>query len=326
MSDGTKWEKTRVRRTVLCQLSEQERAERAEAALGLEGEADMLRQLLAEEMERHRAVRKRLREQIAVKAGEARAVRMIWACGEEPREREVHEQLGPPPENGGQRTIIFTDPDTGEILEQRYATAEELQARLPGVDDEPGSELAGAELLDQATAALGGGLDGEALDAALDELGHDRAGLPEPLQWRKIPGHLIWVGTSGDDCYRISWEAEPSSVVVTASEPWRADRPEILRRKLGAAERDKPAAAVRALKVWCEERHRTRRARLRWPGDSGSGLLVDSGNCYQLTETGPGAWQATRIGGLDEGATELGVHTLEEAQAACQAHADGRRA
>jgi hypothetical protein len=215
----------RVTRAMLCQLSAEEKAEALQAAAETDIEADELQRELAEMEANYKADRKALLKELAAKRQQAQSHRLLWSCGETMRDIEVLEELGPEPEGGGAREVISYDPATGEELDRRLATAEELQAQLPGVDDEGGLTADGVA---------------ERLEAAIKELGHERAGL------------------------------------------------------------------------------------LLWPGEPDSGTLLDSTGRYQLTRHGDDAWEAARIGGLDEGATELGMHSLEEAKAACQAHADGR--
>jgi hypothetical protein len=72
-------------------------------------------------------------------------------------------------------------------------------------------------------------------------------------------------------------------------------------------------------------------ARLRWPPNDGRAVMLDGTAKYQLTCHGSGegtVWSGQVFaGGVDEGAEDLGEHReLSAAQAACQTHADERRA
>jgi hypothetical protein len=67
---------------------------------------------------------------------------------------------------------------------------------------------------------------------------------------------------------------------------------------------------------------------VRWEGDPGSDVQLDSTGRYQLSRGVSGLWAAGFIGSLDNDGEELTGEPgeLSQAQAACQAHADGGRA
>jgi hypothetical protein len=162
----------------------------------------------------------------------------------------------------------------------------------------------------------------------------DQAGLPEArarmeekkellaevprLQWGKVPKEPVWT-SKGDTGFRIDLHTKPGEAMVThfgAEVHWCSRVP-----------LERAAIEVKGLKKWCQS---YLDSRLRWLGDPDSGVQVDSTGRYQIAARPKGelqAWDAQRLGGLDEDNVRLREHdtldTLEKAKAACQAHADG---
>jgi len=162
--------------------------------------------------------------------------------------------------------------------------------------------------------------------------GDEHAGYEPPaerksLKWGKVPGELTW-HTKGSRVhqYRIDL-TDGTDVVITAGAPSNpGQHVELTRYKLPPE--PNVTAEVKLAKGWCQEHLDSR---LEWPGDPASGVLLDSTGRYQLSRymvAGPAGemWRTQHLPGQDQPAIDLGDHRLPAAQAACQAHADERRA
>lgn len=315
-----------VRRSILVDLTPEEQAEAGRKLAEADDAADDAEVALAAAAEAYRAEKKRLEGIIEAKKDEARELRGPARDGTERRELEVHEQLAPDDGTGAARDVIYTCPETGKELDRRLATRAELQKWLPGYEPdetppEPPPEPEGAKgehylpwdegpLHDEP-----GGDD----DERTDPLPADR-----PLSWEHIKveteegeqrQHVA--GDRDGEHYRLS-KAEGSKLwqVVYTS-------PDGDKRQL--------AGCHKRLKDAKEQAEADNQARLRWPPNDGRAVMLDGTAKYQLTCHGSGegtVWSAQVFaGGVDEGAEDLGEHReLSAAQAACQAHADERRA
>jgi hypothetical protein len=308
-----------VRRSILVELTPEEQAE-AGRKLAEAGDAvDDAEADLAGEAERHKAEKKRLEGLVEAKKSEVRGLRGPARDGTEWRDLEVHEQLAPDDGTGAARDVIYTCPVTGAELDRRPATRAELQKWLPGYEPdetppEPPPEPSGDDDEPDPDSSRDGPPWED--DEQPDPLPADR---PLPWEHDTVDGERQHIaGSVEGEHYRLGKDEglwQPIYRSADGGVRVLAGRHKRLRDAKAMAEADN-------------------QARLRW-GFLGEGIILSKCGAYQLTEhvaTGPGTnrdrWSATHVGGLDGSGTVLTDEPLElpAAQAACQAHADERRA
>jgi hypothetical protein len=320
-------ERELVTRSILCDLTPDELAQIGldlakadEKAENLEADLTRLKETFAEQ-------RKSLEGSIEGAKVEKRRLRGLRLTGQEYRELQVHEQLGPDPGDGTARELIFTHSETEEVLDSRPATKDELQKWLPqcgGPDDPPADKppVSMDEACDQAGIPFA------------DEQAPAKPSSTEPpreLPVRSLTREDFARQSSGDYLTKTQYAAADG-------EHYRIGKPEgskLYRVTFAGTEqpeRELPGEH-RLLKDAVEQASGDNQHRLRWPGDPASGLLVSRCGKYQLSQCGDPNdageqwWRAEAIGGQDEDNTDLGEHDeLTAAQAACQTHADAGRA
>jgi hypothetical protein len=324
-------ERELVTRSILCDLTPDELAQVGldlakadEKAENLEADLTRLKETFAEQ-------RKSLEGSIEGAKVEKRRLRGLRLTGQEYRELQVHEQLGPDPGDGTARELIFTDPETGEVLDSRPATKSELQKWLPqcgGPDDPPADKppSKGDELLDELDAAINIAATSAGLDEA-DPLPPD-LNLSDRRSWTKFVGGSYTAGDTDGEHYAVG--KGPAGLWVVHYTP-AGPRPCKPRELPGKHTRLRDAFAAA---------HADNQHRVRWPAQTMICLehlrvIITVCGRYQLhqirglDDSWPDAWRAELVGVLGQPNTQLNSddgQPLLEAQAACQHHADAGRA
>jgi hypothetical protein len=299
-----------VRRSILVELTPEEQAE-AGRKLAKAGDAvDDAEADLVAEVERHKAKKKWYEGMIEAKKSEVRELRGPARDGTEWRELEVHEQLAPDDGTGAARDVIYLCPQTGAELDRRPATKAELQKWLPGYEPgetppEPPPEPSGDPPWDEGPLHDEPGGD----DEQPDPLPADR---PLPWEHDTVDGERQhYAGDPEGEHYRLGKDEGLWQPIYRSADGG-------VRVLAGRHKR------LRDAKAMAEADNETR---IRW-GALGNKVILSRCGKYQLSYRADWGLSADYIGGLDDDgeAIDFGPLELSAAQAACQAHADERRA
>jgi hypothetical protein len=324
-----------VTRSILCKLTPEEHAAAGTALAKAQQAVEHAEVEIASAAEAYKGERKRLEGILEAKKEESRKLRQPALYGEEHRELQVHEQLGPDPGDGTPRELIFTDPETGEVLDSRPATKTELQKWLPqcGGPDDPPADKPPPEPHAPPLAWTEDSDDDGAWAARSGPYAASSAGETDPLppdldlsdkrQWKRLTSGAYIAGEPEGDNYYVD---------KSDSGLWQVSL------YLDKRRRELPGNHTRLRDAFAGA-HADNQHRLRWPAQTMICLehlrvIITVCGRYQLhqirglDDSWPDAWRAELVGVLGQPNTQLNSddgQPLLEAQAACQADAELRR-
>jgi hypothetical protein len=322
-----------VTRSILVQLSPEEHAEAGRLHAEARKAVQHAELILAAAVEEHKTKKKHLEGVVEGKKSDADALMQPALHGEEYRELQVHEQLGPDDGTGAPRDVVYTDPETGEELDRRPATKSELQKWLPGCEPEESAP----DKPPESAEAQG---DEPEVPAAVERRAND----DELIDELPPPGaDLSWTGYQGEHGreYRAGGERQEYTICRDPGTQTKSGKGGLLQviYRDGYSVRELLGRHTRIIDAKTAARI-DNDTRIRWGvpvlGDDGEPCMllsmpIEGHPRYQLVRQEPDAegrdWHAERLGELDKGNTDLLAHQgLEVAQAACQADADTGRA